>query len=140
VSRNVTTQFDFATARKTLGLSIDQAAAELNVPPHSVAAMETGRIRVPGRIARELTWRVALRQREEILAQSGLPEGETAAALERSAAGTDPEFASSIRPRPRSALHAAGRTLIPIGRHAPDGSYVQAPFGVVFDVVEHGPG
>ena len=33
-------------------------------------------------------------------------------------------------------LQAAGCTLVPIGPHAPDGVYVQDPFGVVFDVIE----
>ena len=34
---------------------------------------------------------------------------------------------------------AAGCRLVPIGPHAPDGSYVQDPFGVVFDVIERVP-
>ena len=33
-------------------------------------------------------------------------------------------------------LQAAGCTLVPIGPHAPDGSYVRDPFGVIFDVIE----
>ena len=33
-------------------------------------------------------------------------------------------------------LQAAGCRLVPVGPHAPDESYVEDPFGVVFDVVE----
>jgi len=35
-----------------------------------------------------------------------------------------------------AALQRAGCTLVPIGPHAPGESYVQDPFGVVFDLME----
>lgn len=90
------TREEFAAARATLGLSIDDVAAELNVPPHSVAAMESGAIRVPTRIAKELAYRAALREQEAILEESGLPECPTAAALERAAAGSESGSAAEI--------------------------------------------
>src|SRR3954469_1504180 len=87
---------EFAAARATLGLGIDEIAAELNVTPHVVEAMETGSIRIPGRIAKELAFRAALRERELVLAKSGLPECPTAVALERAAPGSDAESAPKI--------------------------------------------
>lgn len=90
------THTEFASARESLGLTVEDIAVELNVPLHSVAAMEAGKIRVPARIARELIWRVALHQRHAILEGSGLAECETAAALERAAAGEEPESALKI--------------------------------------------
>jgi hypothetical protein len=85
------TREEFAAARATLGLSIDDVAAELNVPPHSVAAMETGAIRVPRSIARGLRYRAAARERELVMANSGLPECQTATALLHAAEAEDAE-------------------------------------------------
>ena len=47
-----------------------------------------------------------------------------------------PSFDVPNRVRALEQLVAAGCRLIPIGPHAPGQSYVQDPFGVVFDVVE----
>lgn len=90
------TSDEFAAARETLGLSIDDIAAELNLPPHSVTAMETGAIRIPPRIAKDLAYRVALSKRRAVLAQSGLPECPTAAALERAASDSEGESAVAL--------------------------------------------
>lgn len=90
------TREEFAAARATLGLSIDEVAAELNIPPHSVASMESGAIRVPTRIARELGFRAALHTRQRVLDESGLPECPTAAALERDAMGAEGQPALAL--------------------------------------------
>ena len=87
---------EFTAARGTLELSVEEIAAELNLPLHSVEAMEAGTIRVPGRVAKDLAFRVALRQRQAVLEASGLPECPTAAALERAATGAEAESAMSL--------------------------------------------
>ena len=97
---------EFAAARQALGLSIEDVAAELNAPPHSVEAMESGRIRVPKRIARDLIWRVAYRQRQGVLEASGLAECETAKALERAALGQEPQ--SALRILEQLLAHSSG--------------------------------
>lgn len=51
-----------------------------------------------------------------------------------------PSFDVPDRAAALAALQAAGCRLVPIGPHAPDGVYVQDPFGIVFDVVERGAG
>ena len=116
------TREEFAAARATLGLSVDELAAELNVPPHSVASMETGAIRVPTHIAKDLAFRAALRARQEVLEKSGLPECPTAAALERAA--TAAEGQSPLELFQKLTAHSAGcaecraRTEY-LERHAP---------------------
>ena len=87
---------EFAAARATLGLSVEDIAAELDIPLHSVEAMEAGAIRVPGRVAKDLAFRAALRQRQAVLEASGLPECPTAAALERAATGAEGESAVGL--------------------------------------------
>jgi len=47
-----------------------------------------------------------------------------------------PSFDVPDRDAALAALERAGCRLIPIGPHAPDGVYVQDPFGAVFDVIE----
>lgn len=47
-----------------------------------------------------------------------------------------PSFDVPDRAAALARLQAAGCTLVPIGPHAPNGVYVQDPFGVVFDVIE----
>jgi len=47
-----------------------------------------------------------------------------------------PSFDVPDRARALELLVAAGCRQIPIGPHAPGESYVQDPFGVVFDVIE----
>lgn len=90
------TAAEFAAARATLGLSIDDVAADLNIPPHSVEAMEAGTIRVPARIANGFRYRAAARERELVMAKSGLPECSTATALLRAAEAEEPEKALPI--------------------------------------------
>jgi hypothetical protein len=87
---------EFAAARATLGLGIEDVAADFNVPPHSVEAMESGAIRVPSRIGKDLAFRAALRERQRTLETSGLPECPTAAALERVASGEKGESALAL--------------------------------------------
>lgn len=60
-------------ARTTLGLNRVELAVEKNVTPDAVAAWEAGRIEVPERIAIDLRWRVARKERIAALASSGLP-------------------------------------------------------------------
>lgn len=47
-----------------------------------------------------------------------------------------PSFDVTDRAAALARLQAAGCTLVPIGPHAPGGSYVRDPHGVLFDVVE----
>lgn len=47
-----------------------------------------------------------------------------------------PSFDVPDRAAAIAKLKAAGCTLVPIGPHAPDGTYVRDPFGVLFDVIE----
>jgi catechol 2,3-dioxygenase-like lactoylglutathione lyase family enzyme len=47
-----------------------------------------------------------------------------------------PSFDVPDRTAALARLVSAGCRLIPIGPHAPDGVYVQDPFGVIFDVIE----
>ena len=47
-----------------------------------------------------------------------------------------PSFDVPDRARAIDALTRAGCRLVPIGPHAPGESYVQDPFGVVFDVIQ----
>lgn len=61
-------------ARNTLGLRRVDFAVEKSVTPEVVEAWETGRIKVPERIAIDLRWRLARKERMEALASSGLPE------------------------------------------------------------------
>ena len=60
-------------AKQVLGLSDDALAASLGLPPAAVRAWSQGRDRVPRPIARDLRWRVAVRQQHDALAASGLP-------------------------------------------------------------------
>ena len=50
-----------------------------------------------------------------------------------------PSFSVANRATALARLQAAGCTLVPIGPHAPGGSYVKDPHGIVFDVVERAP-
>ena len=47
-----------------------------------------------------------------------------------------PSFDVPDRDAALATLQAAGCRLVPIGPHAPQGFYVQDPFGIVFDVVQ----
>jgi hypothetical protein len=63
-----------SVARERLGLSIEDLSADLALTPDVVQSWETGTVRVPARVARELQWRLAVKARHEALAGSGLPE------------------------------------------------------------------
>jgi len=63
-------------ARKSLGLSQDDAASDFDLTPDVVAAWESGEIPVPKRIEEKLRWRMAAKERIDALATSGLPECE----------------------------------------------------------------
>lgn len=68
------TRTEFIAARERLGLTPDELAAELDLPPTITAAWEHGSVAVPRRYAEELQWRVAATERAEALEASGLPE------------------------------------------------------------------
>lgn len=63
-------------ARQAMGLSQDAMAAELDLTPSVVAALESGEIRVPKLIEEQLRWRLAVTERITALSNSGLPECE----------------------------------------------------------------
>lgn len=60
-------------ARATLGYSRNNLAADLGLPPAVVTAWETGRDRVPRHVAKDLRWRAALIERQNLIDASGLP-------------------------------------------------------------------
>ena len=62
--------------RERLGLSPEALDAELGLMPGTVAAWESGSMRVPGFVAVTLRWRAAVAERSAALAASGLPECE----------------------------------------------------------------
>ena len=61
-------------ARQRLGLTTDQLAAELGIPPHAYRACEEGRAALPRRGAGHLAFRLAAVERADALHDSGLPE------------------------------------------------------------------
>ena len=63
-----------AAARQRLGLTTDQMAAELGLPPHAYRACEQGRATLPRRGAGHLAFRLAAIERADALRDSGLPE------------------------------------------------------------------
>lgn len=67
---------EFRSAREALGLTPEQVAAEFDLTPKLVEALEGGRAPVPRGIARQLAFRAALARRERVLAESGLAECE----------------------------------------------------------------
>lgn len=82
---------DAQLARETLGLTPEVLAADANVTPAVVAGWERGQIKVPRRIAAELRWRVARKERLDALAASGLATCSWIAAFEREPAPRRPE-------------------------------------------------
>jgi DNA-binding XRE family transcriptional regulator len=77
------TASQFLAARRTLGLTQEEMASELDLTPHVIAGIENGEARVPKGIEKELNYRVALAQRDAVLAASGLPECPVALKLEQ---------------------------------------------------------
>ena len=68
------TSQDAVLARQRLELSVEDLSAQVGLTPDVVQAWETGNVRVPARAARQLQWQLALLDRSEALAKSGLPE------------------------------------------------------------------
>lgn len=77
------TSQEAATARQRLGLSVEDLSAELGLTPDVVKGWESGLVRVPNRVAKDLQWRRALQDREEALLTSGLPDCEWMVAWEK---------------------------------------------------------
>src|SRR5687767_5849729 len=78
------TAADVSHAREVLRLTQSQLAAELGTIPDIIAGFETGRVRVPTRIAKQLRWRVALEEQERALEAAGLgPCPDSVALIER---------------------------------------------------------
>jgi transcriptional regulator with XRE-family HTH domain len=67
---------ELCRARDTLGYTDAKLAADLGLSPSIVTAWTSGRAAVPRHIARDLRWRAALIERDQMLTQSGLPECE----------------------------------------------------------------
>jgi DNA-binding XRE family transcriptional regulator len=63
---------ELTAARTRFGLSVDQMAAELGLTPHAYAACEEGRATLPRTLDERLAYRLAVLDREEALAASGL--------------------------------------------------------------------
>ena len=68
------TAAEFSAILARLGWTRDQAAAELGVTPHVVAAWEEGSVKVPSKLAAEVRWQAAVAERQAVVAASGLPE------------------------------------------------------------------
>src|SRR5688500_7790760 len=81
------TSEELTATRERLGLSADQLAADYNVTPHVVAAWERGTLRVSRDIAQQLRWRVAIVERQAVIAASGLAECRVAESLDQAAVG-----------------------------------------------------
>lgn len=64
---------ELSAARTRLGLTPDEFAAELGLPPHAYVACEAGEAKLPKREAQHVAFLVACAERDEALAQSGLP-------------------------------------------------------------------
>jgi hypothetical protein len=68
------TPAEFAAARQRLCWSLVDAAVEFNLTPNVIEGFESGAVRIPKAIAREIRFRSVLRERDEVLAASGLAE------------------------------------------------------------------
>ena len=75
------TAADLTAAREALGLSRDALAAELGLTPAVIDAWEAGTLAVPKDEARQLRYRVAVQERDRLVAAAGLPECATADAI-----------------------------------------------------------
>lgn len=76
------TPSELVAARTWLGLSPDQLAGSLGLPPAVINAWESGRDGIPAHRAKSLRWRAAIAERQAALAASGLPACEWMAAVE----------------------------------------------------------
>lgn len=70
------TAAEFNAARRALGQTDDQLAAELDVTPGVVRAWAAGSTRIPRRCAEQIRWLEALAERDAALRASGLPDCE----------------------------------------------------------------
>lgn len=68
------TAAEFEEARKTLGWTDDEVAAELGVTTAVVRGWASGAVPVPRRHARRLVWQASIAERQAALRESGLPE------------------------------------------------------------------
>lgn len=83
------TAAELTAIRERLGWRAEQLAAEFGVTPHVVAAWERGTVRVSRDIAQHLRWRVALVERDAVVAASGLASCPTVEALDQAVAGKE---------------------------------------------------
>ena len=68
------TAAEFAAARKAIGWTHDEVAAELGITPAVVRGWAAGTVPVPRRFAKQLAWEAAIAERRAALQASGLPE------------------------------------------------------------------
>ncbi|HEU0012518.1 MAG TPA: hypothetical protein VFQ45_02480, partial [Longimicrobium sp.] len=81
------TAAEFREALERLELTPERLAAETRFSARKLEAIHRGLRSVPERIARELEWRLAMQERESVLAAGGPPACPAADALRRRAAG-----------------------------------------------------
>ena len=97
---------ELLTARQRLGLTPDQLAAELGIPPHAYRACEEGRATLPRHQAQMVTYRVAEAERDAALAASGLPECGWIADWDRRAPRADATPEATVRHLDEAQAHA----------------------------------
>jgi hypothetical protein len=78
---------EFSAARERLGWTLVEAAVEYNVTPSVIEGFERGSPKIPKAIARDIRFRSAMQERQEVLAASGLPECSVRADLDHAAIG-----------------------------------------------------
>jgi hypothetical protein len=101
------TSAELVAARQRLGLTPDQLAAELGIPPHAYRACEAGRAALPRRQAQVVAYRVAAVERDAALTASGLPECAWIAAWDRRAPAADARLEATVRHLEEARAHAA---------------------------------
>src|SRR5690242_14417410 len=81
------TSTEFAAARERLGWTPIEAAVEYNVTPNVIEGFERGSVKIPNAIARDIRFRSVVKDRQAVLAASGLPKCAVAADLDLALAG-----------------------------------------------------
>jgi small-conductance mechanosensitive channel len=81
------TSTEFAAARQRLGWTALEAAVEYNMTPSIIEEFERGSVKIPKAIARDIRFRSAMWERQQVLAASGLPECSVRVDLDRAAIG-----------------------------------------------------
>ncbi|HKW09761.1 MAG TPA: hypothetical protein VJO33_05235 [Gemmatimonadaceae bacterium] len=81
------TPTEFAAARHRLGWTLVEAAVEYNLTPNVIEGFESGSVKIPKAIARDIRFRCAFRERQDVLAASGLSECSILNDLDRAAIG-----------------------------------------------------